>query len=110
MSADRKSGLYANTTQGYRFELRFDVDGDYPQHQVSVTLLNHYPAHWIAELSDLGDFTWEGDIWYRHDNAEFLTVAGELPNRFRVSWHEDEHGELRDKSSYFLWKLQQEAR
>ncbi|CAM2005231.1 reprolysin-like metallopeptidase [Acanthopleuribacter pedis] len=86
MVSERKSGLYAGTIGRYHFELRLDVDGDFPQHQVSLTLRNHFPAHWIAELTAVGESVWDGAIWFRHRAAETLTVAGEKPDGLKIRW------------------------
>jgi len=94
MPVDRKSGLYARTIQGYQFELRLDIDGDQPQNQVSVSLLNRFPSHWIALVADEGPDTWTGDIWYRHNNADDLRVKGQVPNRFTVKWGQDGQDEF----------------
>lgn len=90
MSIERKSGFYAATTQGFHFELRLDADGEQPQNQASVTLTNRFPSHWIAEISPISAFGWEGSIWFRNGSAETVTVNGQLPNRFRIEWQEDE--------------------
>ena len=87
-----KSGKYTQTISGHTFTAHFDVDGDYPQNKISLTLGSTYPAHWIADLSPDGDNNWEGDIWYRKDNADSLKVssdsrigsAGDIPDRIRV--------------------------
>lgn len=94
MSNARKSGLYGHTIQGFHFELRLDVDGNQPQNQASVTLTNEFPSHWIAELIPEGDDKWEGAIWFRHGEADVLTINGELPNRLHVQWLENVEGEF----------------
>jgi hypothetical protein len=48
-------------------EVRFDVDGRYPQMTVSGTISGFLVAriHWIAELTKTGSNRWEGTIWYK---------------------------------------------
>ncbi len=86
MPIGHKSGLYAGTINGFHFEARLDIDGDQPQDQISVTLTNRLPSHWIAELRRLSSRTWEGAVWYRHRRADRVRVSGARPNRLRVTW------------------------
>jgi hypothetical protein len=48
-------------------EVRFDVDGRYPQMTVSGTISGFLVAriHWIAELTKIGANRWQGTIWYK---------------------------------------------
>ena len=48
-------------------EVRFDVDGRYPQMTVSGTISGFLVAriHWIASLSEIGANRWQGAIWYK---------------------------------------------
>ena len=48
-------------------EVRFDVDGRYPQMTVSGTISGFLVAriHWIAELTKIGANRWQGAIWYK---------------------------------------------
>lgn len=93
-----KSGKYTQTLSGHAFTTRVDVDGNYPQMKVSLSIGSTYPAHWIANLSPDGTNAWEGDIWYRKDNAATLGVTSneqittnasespEIPDRIRVTY------------------------
>ena len=89
-----KSGKYSQTISGHTFTAHFDVDGDYPQNKVSLSIGSTYPSHWIADLSPDGANNWEGDIWYRKDGAETLkgnsegriSSSGSLPDKIRV-WY-----------------------
>ncbi len=48
-------------------EVRFDVDGRYPQMTVSGTISGFLVSrvHWIAELTKIGANRWQGTIWYK---------------------------------------------
>ena len=48
-------------------EVRFDVDGRYPQMTVSGTISGFLVAriHWIASLTEIGANRWQGAIWYK---------------------------------------------
>lgn len=91
-----KSGKYVQTIEGNTFTANFDIDGNYPQNKISLSIGNTYPAHWIADLSPDGDNNWEGNIWYRKDGAETLKVnsegrlgsVGSIPDRIKV-WYGD---------------------
>ena len=50
-----------------REQLRLDVDGWYPQMQVSGTIFAGfaYSVHWIAELQPAGPNRYKGSIWYK---------------------------------------------
>ena len=74
------SGVYAwpkkANWQGWREEIRLDVDGRYPQMTVSGRaengLANH--VHWIASVAPAGRNRWQGTIWFKEGShaAQFL--------------------------------------
>lgn len=58
----------------HREEIRLDVDGRYPQMQVSGTRYTLFTplVHWIAKLRPAGNNTWVGQIWYKDGNTGSL--------------------------------------
>lgn len=115
MSSQNKSGLYETMFSQFHFELRLDVDGSFSQNQVSVTLTNQFPSHWIANLSVRSPASWEGSIWFRNGSADDVTISGLRPNRFRIEWSETSNSEsvqltfLRDFQSLLTITLERES-
>ncbi len=67
-----RSGLYRRRVQSTPFamreEVRIDIDGLYPQMQISGTITNGLTTriNWIARVSKVpGASEWKGDIWYK---------------------------------------------
>ena len=55
-------------------DLRVDVDGRYPQRQVSGTLYIGLTqrVHWIANVARTGVNRWAGSIWYKDGNVGLM--------------------------------------
>ncbi len=55
-------------------ELRVDVDGRYPQMQISGTLFRGLTqrVHWIANVTKTAANQWSGGIWYKDGDAAAL--------------------------------------
>jgi len=78
-----------------REEIRLDVDGRYPQMQVSGTRYNLLSPliHWIARLRPAGNNTWSGRIWYKDGNVgsfpytavKVAAQASFFPNQRKVT-------------------------
>jgi len=90
-----KSRTYSRTLSYGTWEVRLDVDGDYPQNKASVTLVD-YNGHWVIDATPVqgqGN-AWEGDWWYRSDDASSLSwEGGRKPDRFKIVWGQDSIGE-----------------
>ncbi|MDJ0599356.1 MAG: hypothetical protein QNJ37_11000 [Crocosphaera sp.] len=89
-----KSGLYKGTVSGYNFEACLDVDGTYPQMELSLTLTNQLPGLWIAHMQSAGTDKWEGDIWYRHDKANTIVIGDIKPNKLAVEYISNASGKF----------------
>ncbi len=89
MSQLRRSGLYTTAVSQYLIELRLDVDGDFPQNQVSVSLIGATPIHLIAEVTRLAEDQWQGPIWYRFPEGAGFPFSGQEPDQIRVAWLHD---------------------
>jgi hypothetical protein len=70
-------------------EVRFDVDGRYPQMTVSGTISGFLVAriHWIASLSEISANRWQGAIWYKdgavasfpYTDVEVTAIGSDFP-------------------------------
>jgi hypothetical protein len=88
-----KSGLYKRTFGYGTWEVRLDIDGNYPQNNASITLAAHN-SHWVADADATGaNNTWEGNHWYRNAGAANLSINGSKPDKFKIDWGQDAIGE-----------------
>lgn len=63
-------------------ELRVDVDGRYPQRQISGTIFNGVTqrVHWIANVTKTGANQWTGSIWYKDGNTAAMPYTKIVAN------------------------------
>jgi hypothetical protein len=77
-----------------RERLRLDVDGWYPQMEVSGTVYSGFATsvHWIAELQPAGPSRYKGSIWYKdgatagfpYTNVDVHVTGGPFPSTRNV--------------------------